>query len=94
MYRAHPESYLPTPTQSSFQTQAPQADPTINLTKREREMLQWSAAGKSSWEIGRICNCSEAGVNYHFSNIRRKFGVNSRGCAVVKALEMGLIELP
>ncbi len=94
MYRVHSDSYPSTPAQSSYHTRAPDMATAINLTKREREMLQWSAAGKSSWEIGRICNCSEAGVNYHFSNIRRKFGVNSRGCAVVKALELGLIELP
>ncbi|MNP84660.1 Transcriptional activator protein LasR [compost metagenome] len=66
----------------------------ISLTAREKEVLQWSAAGKSSWEIGRIFNCTEAGVNYHFANIRRKFGVSSRGLAVVKALELGLIHLP
>ncbi|RKS27179.1 DNA-binding CsgD family transcriptional regulator [Pseudomonas sp. WPR_5_2] len=66
----------------------------VTLTAREKEVLRWSAIGKSSWEIGRIFNCTEAGVNYHFANIRRKFGVSSRGCAVVKALELGLIELP
>ena len=56
--------------------------------------MQWSAAGKSSWEIGQIVECTEAGVNYHFCNIRRKFGVSSRWSAVVKALEQGLIHLP
>jgi DNA-binding CsgD family transcriptional regulator len=49
--------------------------------------------GKTYWEIGRILNCSEAGVNYHFCNIRRKFGVSSRWLALVKALEMGMIHL-
>lgn len=68
--------------------------PLVVLTAREKEVLQWSAAGKSSWEIGQIVSCSEAGVNYHFCNIRRKFGVNSRWTAVVKALEQGLIHLP
>ncbi|XLM18101.1 LuxR family transcriptional regulator [Pseudomonas sp. PLMAX] len=66
----------------------------MTLTNREREVLQWSAAGKSSWEIGQIVECTEAGVNYHFCNIRRKFGVSSRWSAVVKALEQGLIHLP
>lgn len=66
----------------------------IKLTNREKEILQWSAAGKSSWEIGRIVSCTEAGVNYHFCNIRRKFGVRSRWIAMVMALEQGLIELP
>lgn len=67
--------------------------PAITLTQREKEVLVWSAKGKSSWEIGQIVNCSESGVNYHFCNIRRKFGVSSRWTAVFKALEQGLIQL-
>ncbi|MHC8314483.1 response regulator transcription factor [Pseudomonas sp. LB3P31] len=65
----------------------------IALTHREKEALLWSARGKSSWEISRIFNCSEAGVNYHFTNIRRKFGVSSRWAAVMIALEQGMIQL-
>jgi len=38
-----------------------------------------------------LLNCSEATVNFHFSNIRRKFNTNSRQQAVVKAIHMGLI---
>jgi hypothetical protein len=32
-------------------------------------------------------------VNYHFCNIRRKFGVSSRWLALIKAVEMGMIHL-
>jgi LuxR family quorum-sensing transcriptional regulator LasR len=53
--------------------------------------LQWVVAGKTSWEIALIYSCSEAGVNYHLTNIRRKFGVRSRWVATVMALEQGLI---
>ena len=56
--------------------------------------MQWSAAGKSSRESGQIVESTEAGVNSHFCNLRRKFGVSSRWSAVVKALEQGLIHLP
>ncbi|MFY0727556.1 helix-turn-helix transcriptional regulator [Pseudomonas sp. NFX15] len=66
----------------------------IKLTSREKEVLMWSSVGKSSWEIARIISCTEAGVNYHFCNIRRKFGVRSRWIALVKALEQGLIRMP
>jgi LuxR family quorum-sensing transcriptional regulator LasR len=79
---------------SGFQMQEAAQRERVALTVREQEILQWSAAGKSSWEIARIFNCSEAGVNYHFCNIRRKFGVSSRWAAVVKALAQGLIQLP
>lgn len=61
------------------------------LTPRELECLKWCAAGKSSWEIGRILQCSEATVNFHFGNIRRKFNTASRRQAVVKAIGMGLL---
>lgn len=63
------------------------------LTPREQEVLVWSGKGKSSWEISRILGCSEATVNFHFSNIRRKFAVGSRSVAVLVALEKGLISL-
>lgn len=61
------------------------------LTPRERECLKWTAIGKSSWEIANIYRCSEATVNFHMSNIRRKMGVGSRRVAAVKAVRMGLI---
>ncbi|QOY92946.1 LuxR family transcriptional regulator [Massilia sp. UMI-21] len=61
------------------------------LTRRELEVLQWVMVGKSSWEVARITNCSEATVNFHLANVRQKFGVNTRQQAVVKAIAMGLI---
>lgn len=63
----------------------------IHVTSRELECLKWSAIGKSSWEIGYLLNCSEATVNFHFSNIRRKFNTNSRQQAVVRAIHLGLV---
>ena len=61
------------------------------VTRRELECLKWSAAGRSSWEIGLILHCSERTVNFHFSNLRRKLNATSRRQAVVKAMRMGLI---
>lgn len=65
----------------------------VSLTKREKEILQWSARGKTSWEISRICGCSEANINFHIGNINRKFGVTSRRCAAVQAYQQGLITI-
>jgi LuxR family transcriptional regulator, quorum-sensing system regulator LasR len=62
------------------------------LTPRERECLQWTARGKSTWEISHILGCSEAVVNFHLKNIRAKFGVNSRRAAAVIATQLGLID--
>lgn len=64
---------------------------TPTLTQRELECLKWCAAGKSSWEIGQILQCSEAVINFHIGNIRRKFDVTSRRHAVAKAIQLGLI---
>lgn len=64
----------------------------IHITRRELECLKWSAVGKSSWEIGHLLNCSEATVNFHFSNIRRKFNANTRQQAIVRAIGIGLID--
>ncbi|MFU2326182.1 helix-turn-helix transcriptional regulator [Pseudomonas sp. NFX98] len=94
MYRANTASVRSSPAQVNFLPQERQQTKPVRLTTREKEVLQWSAAGKSSWEIGQIVSCTEAGVNYHFCNIRRKFGVRSRWIAMVMALEQGLIQMP
>lgn len=68
-------------------------EPIPSLTPRELECLQWTASGKTSWEIAKILNCSEATANFHITNFRRKLDVGSRREAVVKALRLGLISL-
>ncbi len=64
------------------------------LTPRETECLKWCAEGKSSWDIAHILHCSEAVVNFHFGNLRRKFNTTSRRQAVVKAIRLGMIYPP
>jgi LuxR family quorum-sensing transcriptional regulator LasR len=66
-------------------------EPPPTLTHRELECLKWCAAGKSSWEIAKILHCSEATINFHFGNVRRKFNTASRRQAVVKAIQCGLL---
>jgi len=63
----------------------------VRLTGREREVLQWSAAGKTTWEIAMIHSCTTAAIDFHFKNIRRKFQVSSRQAAIVKAIQQRLI---
>ncbi len=63
----------------------------VTLTPRELECIKWCATGKSSWDMGQILNCTESAVNFHFTNIRRKFRTSSRRQAVVKAIRMGII---
>jgi LuxR family quorum-sensing transcriptional regulator LasR len=61
------------------------------LTPRELECLKWVMLGKSSWEISMILHCSEATINFHVANLKRKFNVQTRQQAVVKAIKERLI---
>jgi DNA-binding CsgD family transcriptional regulator len=67
--------------------------PEIVLTRRERECLQWAAAGKTSWEIGLVLHIAERTVNFHLNNAMAKLGCHSRQHAIVTALMQGLIGL-
>ncbi|CAI8920573.1 Transcriptional activator protein LasR [Pseudomonas sp. IT-P74] len=67
--------------------------PPVQLTAKETQALEWCLKGKTSWEIARIQSCSESTINFHFSNIRRKFAVGSRNAAVFKALKSGAISV-
>ena len=66
-------------------------EPPVHLTVKETQALIWCYKGKTSWEIARIENCTESTVNFHFANIRRKFDVSSRTCALLRAIESGAI---
>jgi DNA-binding CsgD family transcriptional regulator len=68
--------------------------PSIALSQRERDCLNWTAQGKSSWDIGMILAISENTVNFHIKNAMRKLGSTSRIVAVLKAVRLGLISIP
>lgn len=63
-----------------------------SLTSRETECLTWTARGKSSWDIGSIIGISENTVKFHIKNAARKLQTSSRVLAVVKAIQLGLIQ--
>jgi transcriptional regulator EpsA len=62
------------------------------LTKRELEILQWLHMGKTNWEISSILEISPLTVKNHVQNILRKFDVQNRSQAVVRAVKLGLID--
>jgi LuxR family quorum-sensing system transcriptional regulator CciR len=62
------------------------------LSDREKECLGWAAAGKSSWDIAVILSISENTVNFHVKNAMKKLGAARRTLAVVKAINLGLID--
>jgi len=63
----------------------------IELTPRERECLQWAAAGKSEWEISQILGISEHTSEKHLLNAKFKLGAVNRVQAVAEAIRRGYI---
>lgn len=61
------------------------------LTPREREILLWSASGKTDWEIATISGISSATVRFHWGNIFKKLGVNNKLSATITAVRQKLI---
>ena len=65
-----------------------------NLTHRECDCLYWTAAGKTSNEIGTILSISQHTVNHYLTGAIQKLNAINRTQAVVKALHFSLIEYP
>lgn len=65
--------------------------PIIQLSAREREVLTWTAEGKSRTAIGDILQISDDTVKTYMNRIYQKLQVNSIQLAVVKAVMLGLI---
>ncbi|MBI4687257.1 MAG: response regulator transcription factor [Nitrospirae bacterium] len=63
----------------------------VVISLREKEVLRWIKAGKSSWEIARLLEISKSTVNFHITNIMQKLNASNRTEAIVIAMEQGLI---
>lgn len=62
------------------------------LAEREREVLAWTAIGKTSFEIAIILGLSEHTVNHYCMSAAAKLGANNRAHAVAEALRQGLLQ--
>ncbi len=65
----------------------------VVLTAREREVLCWTAEGKTACEIGQILGIAERTVTFHVNNVLVKLGATNKVQAVVKAVSAGLIDM-
>ena len=63
----------------------------IRLSHRELEVLRWTMAGKTAWEVGVILGINEQTVVRHLGHAAQKLGCVNKVQAVAKALLMGLI---
>lgn len=76
---------------SRFRDASGAAHQTIHLTDREKEVLLWSAQGKTSEDIADILCISRETVDTHFKSSLEKLDAASRTQAVVRAMYLGLI---
>ena len=60
---------------------------TAMLTPREREVLEWLAAGKSNRDIAEIIGAKPRTVEKHLERVYEKLGVESRTAAVMRAYQ-------
>ncbi|MDA0368314.1 MAG: LuxR C-terminal-related transcriptional regulator [Proteobacteria bacterium] len=66
------------------------ADPIAPLSPRETECLEWTAQGKTTWEIAQILCLSDSTVNYYIRNAMKKLAVHTKAHAVSKAAVLGM----
>ena len=70
-------------------TGIPRPDP---LTDRELDTLRLVAAGYSNREIASALHLAPGTVKNHVSNVLLKLGVRDRTRAVLRALDLGLLD--
>jgi LuxR family quorum-sensing system transcriptional regulator SolR len=63
----------------------------IELSQREKEILQWTADGKSSDDVSVILGITKRTVNFHIGHCLKKLGCQNKIAAAVKASLMGLL---
>ena len=69
-----------------FSSSAPLAK--LGLTPRAAEALLWLAQGKTNSDIATILGITESTVKKHVQEMFEKLGVETRGAATVRALEV------
>ncbi|WP_095149090.1 autoinducer binding domain-containing protein [Pseudomonas sp. Irchel s3a18] len=62
-----------------------------DLTDREREILRWTADGKSAGEIADLLTVSKNTIDFHIKNAIRKLQTANKTAAVVRAALLGLL---
>lgn len=61
------------------------------LSQREREILKWTAEGKTAAEISVILSISEHTVNFHQKNMQKKFNAPNKTQVAAYAAAIGLL---
>lgn len=64
---------------------------TIRLSMREKDVLRWTADGKTAGEIADVINITERTVNFHISKAMEKLNCVNKTATTVKAILLGLL---
>ena len=64
-----------------------------SLTDRERDVVRWSAEGKTVEDIAVILDISPHTVGEHLKNVRRKLGTINAAHTIAVAIQRGEIQL-
>lgn len=62
------------------------------LTERESEVIKWTAAGKTAWDISVILSIAEDTVNKTARSAMRKLNVHTRAHAATEAIRLGEVQ--
>lgn len=90
----HGEAYLhPDVMKKILGRMKHQHSPSISLTPRELEILEWMASPNTYKQIAALLSVSEETVRSHAKNILEKMRQPNRAQAVLTAMRMGLIKL-
>ena len=91
---AHGESYLHPTVMKRILSQIPTSNtPTVSLTPRELEVLQWMSTPNTYKQISKQLGISEETVRSHAKNILEKMKQPNRAQAVLAGIKSGIIEL-
>lgn len=91
---AHGEAYLhPDVMRKILSQMQPQQSPSITLTPRELEVLEWMATPNTYKQIAAQLSVGEETVRSHAKNILEKMRQPNRAQAALAAVRMGLIKL-
>ena len=61
------------------------------LSRREREVLRWTAAGKTAGEVGIVLGISERTVHFHITRALAKLNAVNKTQAVMTATMLGML---
>lgn len=90
----HGEAYLhPDVMKKVFSRMKPQSTPSVSLTPRELEVLEWIATPNTYRQIALQLSISEETIRSHVKSILEKMKQPNRAQAVLAAMRLGLIEI-